>query len=284
METFLCVYTHQNHTCLQGMFHPARKVRDVYWKIYNSLYIGSQVRASSVVIVLWFKLFLPVRSCLCEDAFKKSCWIGHFRIHFSLYFQASLRANSLLWISVVIHIETRTNDRNKHLHLDSLWKRDCEELLVFWGLICQTLCPCPSPLVVSIFGAQFPTFSVYTKEKTLQPGPWALVTRSLLVSRVCLDFCPLVSRPNQRQLAVFSLCCGLFFSFQDSLVAAYPTAPSDDKNNFVRSELTYFLWIHLLLFSRTTIYCVVTPILKNCGVRPKTWAALQCWFLKRGCL
>ena len=24
------------------MFHPARKVRDVYWKIYNSLYIGSQ--------------------------------------------------------------------------------------------------------------------------------------------------------------------------------------------------------------------------------------------------
>lgn len=30
------------HYCLQGMFHPARKVRDVYWKIYNSLYIGSQ--------------------------------------------------------------------------------------------------------------------------------------------------------------------------------------------------------------------------------------------------
>lgn len=27
---------------LQGLFHPARKVRDVYWKIYNSLYIGSQ--------------------------------------------------------------------------------------------------------------------------------------------------------------------------------------------------------------------------------------------------
>lgn len=26
----------------QGLFHPARKVRDVYWKIYNSLYIGSQ--------------------------------------------------------------------------------------------------------------------------------------------------------------------------------------------------------------------------------------------------
>lgn len=30
---------------LQGLFHPARKVREVYWKIYNSLYIGSQVCA-----------------------------------------------------------------------------------------------------------------------------------------------------------------------------------------------------------------------------------------------
>lgn len=26
----------------QGLFHPARKVRDVYWKIYNTLYIGGQ--------------------------------------------------------------------------------------------------------------------------------------------------------------------------------------------------------------------------------------------------
>ena len=27
---------------LQGLFHPARKVRNIYWKIYNNLYIGSQ--------------------------------------------------------------------------------------------------------------------------------------------------------------------------------------------------------------------------------------------------
>lgn len=27
---------------VQGLFHPARKVREVYWKIYNTLYIGSQ--------------------------------------------------------------------------------------------------------------------------------------------------------------------------------------------------------------------------------------------------
>ncbi|CAN5971523.1 unnamed protein product [Sphagnum jensenii] len=25
-----------------GLFHPARKVREVYWRIYNSLYIGAQ--------------------------------------------------------------------------------------------------------------------------------------------------------------------------------------------------------------------------------------------------
>lgn len=27
---------------LQGLFHPARKVRTIYWKIYNMLYIGQQ--------------------------------------------------------------------------------------------------------------------------------------------------------------------------------------------------------------------------------------------------
>lgn len=30
------------HYTLQGLFHPARKVREVYWKIYNNLYIGAQ--------------------------------------------------------------------------------------------------------------------------------------------------------------------------------------------------------------------------------------------------
>ncbi|TPX31461.1 hypothetical protein SmJEL517_g05224 [Synchytrium microbalum] len=27
---------------LQGLYHPARKVREIYWKVFNSLYIGSQ--------------------------------------------------------------------------------------------------------------------------------------------------------------------------------------------------------------------------------------------------
>ena len=27
---------------LQGLFHPARKVREVFWKVYNNLYIGAQ--------------------------------------------------------------------------------------------------------------------------------------------------------------------------------------------------------------------------------------------------
>ncbi|KAI9327050.1 armadillo-type protein [Obelidium mucronatum] len=29
-------------TVLQGLYHPARRVREIYWKIYNNLYIGSQ--------------------------------------------------------------------------------------------------------------------------------------------------------------------------------------------------------------------------------------------------
>jgi splicing factor 3B subunit 1 len=27
---------------LQGLFHPARKVRETYWKVYNNAYIGGQ--------------------------------------------------------------------------------------------------------------------------------------------------------------------------------------------------------------------------------------------------
>ena len=27
---------------VQGLFHPARKVRETYWRIYNNLYIGAQ--------------------------------------------------------------------------------------------------------------------------------------------------------------------------------------------------------------------------------------------------
>lgn len=26
----------------QGLFHPARKVREVYWKVYNNVYISHQ--------------------------------------------------------------------------------------------------------------------------------------------------------------------------------------------------------------------------------------------------
>jgi splicing factor 3B subunit 1 len=29
---------------MQGLFHPARKVREIYWKIYNGCYIGHQVK------------------------------------------------------------------------------------------------------------------------------------------------------------------------------------------------------------------------------------------------
>lgn len=30
------------HYTLQGLFHPARRVRNIYWKVYNSMYIGAQ--------------------------------------------------------------------------------------------------------------------------------------------------------------------------------------------------------------------------------------------------
>ncbi|KAH8921599.1 ARM repeat-containing protein [Atractiella rhizophila] len=33
---------------LQGLFHPARRVRETYWRIYNSLYLGSQDALSSI--------------------------------------------------------------------------------------------------------------------------------------------------------------------------------------------------------------------------------------------
>lgn len=32
---------------LQGLFHPARKVRTIYWKVYNNMYIGAQVHFHS---------------------------------------------------------------------------------------------------------------------------------------------------------------------------------------------------------------------------------------------
>ena len=43
--------------------------------------------------------------------------IGHFRIALGLSFKTSLSAKSLLWISVSIHIEIRTNYNDKNLAL-----------------------------------------------------------------------------------------------------------------------------------------------------------------------
>jgi len=43
--------------------------------------------------------------------------IGHFRVHLSLHFKARLSAKSLLWKSVFIHIEIRTNYHNQNFAL-----------------------------------------------------------------------------------------------------------------------------------------------------------------------
>ena len=42
--------------------------------------------------------------------------MGHFRVHLSPNFKARLSAKSLLWKSVFIHIEIRTNYHNKNSH------------------------------------------------------------------------------------------------------------------------------------------------------------------------
>ena len=39
---------------LQGLFHPARRVREVYWKIYNNLYIGAQDALTPACTFLFF--------------------------------------------------------------------------------------------------------------------------------------------------------------------------------------------------------------------------------------
>jgi hypothetical protein len=44
---------------LQGLYHPARFVRDAYWKIYNSLYICGQ-DALTPVYPRYIKLLLIV--------------------------------------------------------------------------------------------------------------------------------------------------------------------------------------------------------------------------------
>lgn len=38
----LLLLHHPPHPRAQGLFHPARKVRQTYWKVYNNLYIGAQ--------------------------------------------------------------------------------------------------------------------------------------------------------------------------------------------------------------------------------------------------
>jgi len=37
---------------LQGLFHPARKVREVYWRLYNTLYVGAQDQLTAFYPVL----------------------------------------------------------------------------------------------------------------------------------------------------------------------------------------------------------------------------------------
>lgn len=51
---------------LQGLFHPARKVRDAYWRIYNNLYIGAQVLHTPHARTHTFVHMLPCLPLACR--------------------------------------------------------------------------------------------------------------------------------------------------------------------------------------------------------------------------
>ena len=70
-------------------------------------------RCSSLQLIAFWHLKI-IRSRLFMFDQKKAPAIGHFWVHFGLYFKTSLRVNSLLQISVFIHIEIRTNYHNKN--------------------------------------------------------------------------------------------------------------------------------------------------------------------------
>ena len=38
---------------IQGLFHPARRVRECYWRIYNNLYLGAQVSLFDFFAKFW---------------------------------------------------------------------------------------------------------------------------------------------------------------------------------------------------------------------------------------
>lgn len=68
---------------LQGLFHPARKVREVYWKIYNMLYIGSQVKEhagqygmNEASIKEWGVLISGLYRCPVYQGAKSPDWRG----------------------------------------------------------------------------------------------------------------------------------------------------------------------------------------------------------------
>ena len=72
----------------------------------------------------WWKLDIYVHF----GEYKVILLIGHFWVQFSPYFKASLREKSLIWISVFVHFETRTNCHNKNFP-GRLFEKDSEENL-----------------------------------------------------------------------------------------------------------------------------------------------------------
>ena len=69
-----------------------------------------------------------------------SSTISHFRVHFSLYFKASLHAKSLFWISVFIHIQNRSYYHNKNFALSLALKERLRVTQISLGGFSMQLC------------------------------------------------------------------------------------------------------------------------------------------------
>ena len=74
--------------------------------------------------IITISIFTIIQQCAKHHLRKLQVIMGHFRLHFSLYFKARLNAKSLLWTSVFIHIKIGTDHRKKNFApRRAFWKR-----------------------------------------------------------------------------------------------------------------------------------------------------------------
>ena len=105
------------------------------WKIYCD---DHSSLSSTTAVQIWLSYVFHNDYALGKTTVLRTSsfwlWIGHFRVHFSLYFKTS---QSLLWMSVFIHIVSRTNYRNNNFAL-TRFEKETEGNLerVYWKCFC----------------------------------------------------------------------------------------------------------------------------------------------------